>query len=80
VDGGDGSAEPVQLGRRLQPAGKNWTDAPVGLPGVGEGCMLERNSGERGKVSEPSQDAPVWQGHPYNRTTRKSGGGAETGS
>src|SRR5262249_93717 len=39
-----------------------------------------RNSGERGKVSEPSQDAPVWQGHSCNRTTGKLGGRAETGS
>jgi hypothetical protein len=35
ADGGRGSAEPVYGWRRLSPTGKNWTEAPAGLPGYG---------------------------------------------
>ncbi len=64
ADGGRGSAEPVYGWRRLSPTGKNWTEAPAGLPGVGEDGMVERNGGERRKVSVPANT------HPYGMATR----------
>lgn len=64
ADGGTGSAEPVYGWRRMTPTGKNWTSAPVGLPGVGEDGMVERNGGERRKVSVSANT------HPYGRATR----------
>ena len=74
-----GSAESLILRRRLLPVGKDWEHAPIGLPGVGEHCTLTRNGERNGEALVSSQDALVWQGHPYNRQG-KSGGGGESGS
>ncbi len=74
ADGGKvGSAEPLNSGRRLTPAEKNWVSASVGLLGVGEDGMVERNDGERGKGSVPAKTVLYCKDLSYNRKTGSRG-------
>jgi hypothetical protein len=73
ADGGAGSAEPLRIGRRLLPTGKDWVCAPAGLPGVEEDGTVERNSGERGKGSTPAKTVPYGKDPSYNRNPGSRG-------